>query len=292
MTLEPPASSSSCSKIVSQTINNAYFRVGELEKSNSTYSRKKYDTNQFYFRLGRSTSKDFRCPTTPNKLFTSFESSNSNLESRVVWKLEDKKSDDHFNISGSITTEKASFNNHFNYLTSSKPAENGSAACPTHFQVFALTKANNATMTGSVSASEAKLLWTFTDLNTHWTVKGNFSGTWWNQGAKLITTAAQPATTGQAVRIIPPRQSVWSKHRGYIVLGIVFGVVRSIQPLSFLTALSAANDYSDHTSYYFDNHLCLHLVLHHFQIWVLLLLAERGQILSGNRVCGQLQGLA
>jgi hypothetical protein len=223
VTIEPPASAPKCVKITSQTIPNAYFRIGELEKNkNANFSRNVYDKNKYYFRLGRSLGLTNKCPPTENKLFTSFESSNSNLENRLVWKLDSKRSGDRYDISGSITTDKANYNNHFNYLLKS----NQSAACPiNHFQIFTLTKLNKASIRGTVSAKEANITWEFTDTKSGWIVKGRFEGTWWDKGAKFVTSEAQPTTVGAAKRLTHPPKTFWQKNGSWFVYAIIFGLV-------------------------------------------------------------------
>jgi hypothetical protein len=224
ITLSPPANTPSCQKTTSQLITNAYFRIGQLEiPTNLTFSRKKYDDNPFYFRFGRNQiGSRFACPTTPNKAFIGFESSNSNLEDHGVWKLNSTKANDGFNISGRVTTVKANYNNHFNYLPTKAEQKPG---CPSHFQAFTLTEAYNVSMNGTVTASLAKISWSFVDVRTMWTVQGTFTGVWWDQGAKLVVSQKDIVTTGQAKRILPKKVSFWSKWGSIVIYSVIGGLV-------------------------------------------------------------------
>jgi hypothetical protein len=224
MTLTPP-SGSSCSKLTSQTINNTYFRIGAMNRTgNATYSRSTYDTvNDFYFRLGRNQiGSDYKCPSTPNKAFIGFESSNSNLENHVAWNLSGQQSWGHHIISGNLNSDKASYNNHFNYLLTTAEQK---AGCPSHFQAFTLTKANNVTFSGTVAAAKADISWSFTDVITKWTVEGNFTGAAWTEGATLNVATSSPETFGEAKRVTS-NETFWKKF-GKIVIGVVVAVVVS-----------------------------------------------------------------
>jgi hypothetical protein len=225
MTLTPPASQSNCPKITSKSINETYLRIGAAERSgNETYSRKVYDSNTWYFRLGRNQiGSSYKCPTTPDKAFIGFESSTSELETHVAWNLTGAQSWGHHIISGVLQSDKASYNNHFNYLLSTDEQKSG---CPTHFQAFALTKAYNVSMNGTAAAASASISWYFTDVKTGWHVQGNFNGNAWSGGATLDVSKSQPDTFGQAKRVVPPNESFWKKF-GAIVIGVVVGGVVS-----------------------------------------------------------------
>jgi hypothetical protein len=227
--IEAPAgtNSSVCQDINSPHIPNMYFRIGQMSRSGGQYSRKDYDKNPYYFRFGRSVQSDFACGLTPKKLFQSFESSNSELDTNQVWEMDAKKSGDGFDISGKISTTVASYNNYFNYLTAN--SINVADECPDHFQIFALTAQNNATMAGKVTAGVANITWAFTDVMTKWKFTGSFNGTAWASGAKLVTSGSQPQTSGQAKRILDKDaeeevKSWWAEH-GKAVIGVVVGVV-------------------------------------------------------------------
>jgi hypothetical protein len=219
--LEAPSGTdaSLCTNVNGPTVPNVYFRIGQISRPGGFYNRKDYDKNQYYFRFGRSTAANYQCGLTPKKMFTSFESSNSNLENNQVWALDATKSGEQFNISGKITSSEASYNNYFNFLTAN------SNNCPEHFQIYALSAKNKVTMTGSVDASIARISWEFTDTQTNWKVSGNFTGSWWDKGAKLDTSGTQPQTTGEAKRVGRQysAQSWWAKH-GKVIIGVVVAV--------------------------------------------------------------------
>jgi hypothetical protein len=226
ITIQAPegTNSSVCQNVVSPIIPNMYFRIGQMSRSGGKYSRSDYDKNQYYFRFGRSVQSDFACGLTPKKLFQSFESSNSELDTNQVWTMDAKKSGDEFDISGKVSTTVASYNNYFNYLTAN--SINTADECPDHFQIFALTAQNNATMTGKVTAGVANITWAFTDVVTKWSITGSFNGTAWDSGAKLVTSGSQPQTSGEAKRIIDESAvKSWWEEKGKIVIGVVVGVV-------------------------------------------------------------------
>jgi hypothetical protein len=241
MTLTPPASQSKCSKITSKPINNTYFRIGAMERpGNSTYSRKVYDYNNWYFRLGRNQiGSDYKCPVTPDKAFIGFESSNSNLETHVGWNLTGARSWGQHKISGVLSSDKASYNNHFNYLLSADEEKSG---CPSHFQAFSLTQAYNVSMAGTASAAKVSITWSFTDVKTGWNVQGGFNGDAWSGGATLNVASDKPETMGQAKRVVPPNESFWKKF-GKIVIGVVVGGVVSCR-LSLSSQRNVSNSYA------------------------------------------------
>lgn len=213
--------SSVCQNVISPIIPDMYFRIGQMSRSGGKYSRKDYDKNQYYFRFGRGVQENYVCGFTPKKLFTSFESSNSELDTNQAWTMDAKKSGDGFDISGKISTTVASYNNYFNYLTAN--SINTADECPDHFQIFALTAQNNATMTGTVTAGVANITWSFTDVITNWSVTGSFNGTVFESGAKLVTSGSQPQTSGEAKRVVTGKDAV--KDDAKKVVKIAAGVV-------------------------------------------------------------------
>ncbi|TLD20977.1 hypothetical protein E2P81_ATG08641 [Venturia nashicola] len=227
ITLQAPegTNSSVCQNVVSPIIPDMYFRIGQMSRSGGKYSRKDYDKNQYYFRFGRGVQEDYACGLTPKKLFSSFESSNSQLDTNQAWTLDVKKNEDGFDISGKVSTTVASYNNYFNYLTAN--SLNTADECPDHFQIYALTAQNNATMSGRVTEGVANLTWAFTDVVTKWSISGSFNGTAFKKGAKLVTSGSQPQTSGEAKRIVTGKDATKddAKKVVKIAAGVVVGVV-------------------------------------------------------------------
>lgn len=249
--------SSVCQNVISPIIPNMYFRIGQMSRSGGKYSRSDYDKNQYYFRLGRSVQNDYACGLTPKKLFQSFESSNSQLDTNQVWTMDAKKSGDEFDISGKVSTTVASYNNYFNYLTAN--SMNVPDECPDHFQIFALTAQNNATMTGKVTAGVANLTWSFTDVVTNWSVTGSFNGTVWDSGAKLVTSGSQPQTSGEAKRVGSTSADVKTDAKkvgtiAAIVVVVVVGVV------SLAQSTSSSNNLLTYSDGYLDRSPCFLLL--------------------------------
>jgi hypothetical protein len=203
-----------------------------MSRTDGKYSRKDYDDNPFYFRLGRFTGHDYYCQYTPRKMFASLESSNNGYDHLKVWTVKASRNGDKYEISGSITTTYANSNNYFNVLPSASSNTTAEEKCPSHFYAATLTMANKVTMNGTVNATSAQINWYFTDTTTGWTVTGTFSGTAWNGGAQLdlSSKSAAPATTGEAKRVEckdceDDDESYVEKHEKSIIAGTVIGGV-------------------------------------------------------------------
>lgn len=233
--LDPP-SGTACQGVETQSIPYSYFRIGQMSRSGAQYSRKSYDSNQFYFRLGRSTDgSGYACQYTPRKMFTSLESSNNGYDHLQVWTVSAKQNNGKYDISGSITSAYASENNYFNVLPFSSSNTTSDPNCPSHFAAATLTKDNKVTMNGTVDGTTANINWYFTDPATGWAITGTFNGTIWDSGAKLDLTnnPANPTTTGEAKRVECPDcksdegndESFFEEHEKSIIAGSVVGGV-------------------------------------------------------------------
>lgn len=107
--------------------------------------------------------------------------------------------------------------------------------CPDHFQIFALTAQNNATMSGIVTEGVANITWSFTDVITKWTITGSFNGTAFDKGAKLVTSGSQPQTSGEAKRVVTGKAAV--KDDAKKVVKIAAGVVVRVVALVSLSLI-------------------------------------------------------
>jgi hypothetical protein len=206
-----------------------------MSRTDGKYNRKDYDSNPFYFRLGRFTTDDYSCQYTPRKMFTSLESSNNGFDHLQVWTLKATQNGDKYDISGSITTTYANENNYFNTLPFASSNTTAEESCPSHFYAASLTKDNKVSMNGTVSATSAEINWYYTDLTSGWAITGTFNGTAWGGGAKLdlSSTSATPVTTGEAKRVEcgdceaddDDDESYVEKHEKSIIAGSVVGGV-------------------------------------------------------------------
>ncbi|KIW02442.1 hypothetical protein, variant [Verruconis gallopava] len=202
-----------------------------MSRTGGQYSRKDYDSNPFYFRLGRFTEGDsYSCQYTPRKMFASLESSNNGYDNLQVWTTTAKLNGDKYDISGSVTTTYANENNYFNVLPFASSNTTTEAECPSHFYAATLLQDDKVTMNGSVSATSAEINWYFIDADLGWSVTGTFSGQAWDGGAKLdfSSNSPTPVTTGEAKRVNCDNcesETYVEKHEKSIIAGTVVGGV-------------------------------------------------------------------
>jgi hypothetical protein len=220
LTLEPVATNlSECYVLSSHTISDAYFRIGPQARNG--LSRAEYDSNPFYFAFGQ-TYRSTQCPQVYNNLYASLESSNDLLVYGQPWEVSAvKNGNDNFELTGSVTSPRASYDNYYNFLVNTTESEfqNYTDTCPIYFSKRTITSDNNLTMTGIVDALEATLSWSFTDFDVGYTVTGSFSGVWWTKGAKLDFSSATITTTGQSKRVSINPKSFAQQNVKWIVLG-------------------------------------------------------------------------
>jgi hypothetical protein len=238
VTVTPPSSNATyqtCPELKSQVVPDAFFRVGPESKGNT--SRKSYgDENSYYFHFGRSIH-DQNCPQTPSKAFINFESSNDELQHAQAWKLNQKKSGDHFELDGTFNSNFAHYNNYWNYVVNAtgydKPS-NGSAypyTCPRRFSMKTLTAGAGAKMTATVSATEAKMQFSFTEAEYGYTVTGSFTGQHWTKGPKLLFQKDAIDTEGEVPHVKPRKPKTgafWDQYGKYIIIAgviVVLGVI-------------------------------------------------------------------
>jgi hypothetical protein len=235
MTFEPDpknVTTAACAKFESWTIEDAYLRIGP--QSRNTINRGAYDTNDLYLSIGRSIVPK-ECPFTPNAFFFAVESSSSLTYYGTAWDLNAVKSNDGFDITGSMNSRRAHYNNHYNYeVNSTDPgyaeyAGFGNFTCPNLFFTQALTSMYSPTLSGSVTASEGNITWGFVDYFYGYQVTAKFSGAAWKKGAQLDTTGEAVATTGQAKRYTAPfEQSFMSRNLKWIIPVIVVVVMLAL----------------------------------------------------------------
>jgi hypothetical protein len=163
-------------------------------------------------------------------MFTSLESSNNGYDHTKVWTVKSTKNGQKFDLTGSVDTGYANENNYFNMLPYASSNTTRELTCPSHFYAASLTKDYKVTMNGTVDEKNANILWYFTDQDSGWSVVANFTGTWWDGGAKLdmAATSAAPATSGEAERVEcddceDNDDSFVEKHEKKIVGGAVVG---------------------------------------------------------------------
>jgi hypothetical protein len=234
ITLTPSASNNSvlgCPTLTSQTIPNAFLRLGP--QTNHNVTRSSYgDNNTYYFHFGRSLP-DEKCPYTANKAFVNFESSNDNLDHGQIWTLNQKKSGDTFALDGSLTSTAASYNNFFNYVVnttgSDAPYKSG---CPPTFSIKTLLANSGTKMNATVSAAAASMAFEFTDPKTGYTIQGSFEGKHWEQGPKLLLTGEQISTEGEVPHVKPraPKKGFWGTYGKWIVSSsVLLGLIPAIE---------------------------------------------------------------
>ena len=209
-----------------------------MSRPDGKYSRKDYDNNPYYFRIGRSNGADGYCDYTSKKAFTSLESSNNGYDHTQVWTVKSTKDGQKFNISGEINTGFANENNYFNVLPFASSNTSREEKCPSRFYAATMNKDFKMTMNGTVDEKNAVLNWYFTDPDSGWNVTGTFNGAWWDGGAKLDlnSSSSTPATSGEAERVKCEdceEESYVEKHEKSIIGGVVVGGV------IFLAALGA-----------------------------------------------------
>jgi hypothetical protein len=227
--LTPPAGAP-CESVETQAHPYSYFRVGQMSRPDGKFSRKEYDNNPFYFRLGRFNGAEGYCDYTSKKAFASLESSNNGYDQTKVWSVKSERSGDSFNISGSIDAPYANENNYFNVLPFASSNTTRELTCPSHFYAATMNKDYNITMNGTIGEKTAIVHWYFVDVDTKWSVVGTFNGTWWDGGAKLDLSSpdSAPSTSGEAERVKCEHceeESFVEKHEKKIIAGsVVVGV--------------------------------------------------------------------
>lgn len=228
--LTPPPGAP-CEKVETQAVPYSYFRIGQMSRPDGKYSRKDYDNNPYYFRIGRSNGAEGYCDYTPKKMFTSLESSNNGYDHTQVWTVKSAKDGQKFNISGNINTAYANENNYFNVLPFASSNTTREETCPSHFHAATMNKDFKVTMNGTVDEKNAIINWYFVDQESGWNVTGTFNGTWWDGGAKLDLSSSDslPATSGEADRVkcenCDDDESFVEKHEKKIIGGAVVGGV-------------------------------------------------------------------
>ena len=227
LTITPPASNSSfnCPELKSQTIPDAFLRIGPQSRKNIT--RRSYgDENSFYFQFGR-TIPDEKCPYTANKAFVNFESSNDNLEHGQAWTLHQKKNGDKFELDGSLTSPFASYGNYWNYVVNITGSDiNYPRSCPQLFSLKTLTASTIAKMNATVTASSADMTFSFQDSkHPGYIITGSFSGQHWATGPHIVFDKDTIETEGETVHIQPrkPREvkGLLDQYGKYIIIGVV-----------------------------------------------------------------------
>lgn len=232
LVFDPPSNQSQCPQVVSQVTPDAYLRIGQMSHDNR--SRKAYDSNPYYFRLGR-TFPNQSCSSMPNNMYFDFESSNDDLLQSQVWTAKAKKapSGDAFELSAEITTTKANKHNYLNYDVFSKDfnGTNRSSSCPDGFYMRSMLMADGVSLTATVSPAGAQFSLTMSGSRARWeywpvgwVARGSFKGVWWDKGARLITTGQELATEGAAERIEPDRRSLFDKTLKWVVIGVSLAI--------------------------------------------------------------------
>lgn len=221
LTLTPPSSNitySACPTLKSQTIPNAFLRLGP--QSNRNVSRQSYgDKNSYYFHFGRTISGE-NCPYTANKAFINFESSNDELENPQAWTVSQKKNGDKFELGGELTSTLAQYNNFWNYVVNTTGTDSPyNASCPTLFSLRTLMAGTGAKMNATVSASEASMQFEFTDTQFGYVISGSFTGQHWAEGPKILFDKDAIQTEGDVPHVKPraPKKGFMEKYGKYIV---------------------------------------------------------------------------
>jgi hypothetical protein len=234
------ATTAACAKFESQPIEDAYLRIGPRSRNGT--DRSAYDTNDLYLSIGRSFEPK-HCPFTPHSLFFAVESSSSLTYHGTAWDLNATKSNDGFDIKGSMNSRRAYYNNHYNYEVNStdpgyaEEAVGSNFTCPTSFFTQALTSLYFPTLSGSVTASEGNVAWGFVDYYYGYKVTATFTGAAWKKGAQLDTTGQAVATTGEAKRYSGPVQesfmSFMSRNLKWIIPVVVVIVLLALGYCAF-----------------------------------------------------------
>ena len=205
MTLEPDPNNSTvsnCPKFSGTDIPDGFLRIGPQTRGNK--SRSSFDPNPFYLEFGR-TIKEKECPRTEGKLAAAIQSSSDDLAFGHPWELQAKKEGSKFEVSGSLTTEKATWGNYYNYLVNTTRPEYASLKtqkiCPTHLRQRTLTSHHKPTLTATIEGTKATLSWTITDSQIGYIIRGSFEGTIWKDGAQLDMAASTITTTGESKRV-------------------------------------------------------------------------------------------
>lgn len=233
MTLTPDpnnANTSACATITSQTIEDAYLRIGP--RSRDGVDRGIYDSNDLYLAIGRSLAQ-YKCPYTPNALFFAVESSSSLTYHGTIWDLNATKTanGDGFDIQGSVNSRQAAYNNHYNYVMNTTDpgygATSNNVTCPDWFIKQALTSLHSPTLSGSVTDESGQVTWSFNDIYFGYKVSATFEGKAWDKGAKLDTSGDVVATTGQAKRVKwrSDEPSTAEKYKWVIVGCVIGGII-------------------------------------------------------------------
>jgi hypothetical protein len=190
---------------------DATFSIGQMDlASNSSISRSSWDNNPFYMNLAprdevgsypgcdASSGKRQNCPA-----LLRLASSETDYWWTQVWTLQSIKNGNAFDISGHISTNKTFRRS--NDVGINFPAEQGqSRKCADFFGTSSLWYNDTVTMTGKVTAGRADIVFTIGDLadtpsdRLGATLVFRFSGTWWNQGASLVTKTANITTSGKS----------------------------------------------------------------------------------------------
>lgn len=146
--------------------------------------------------------------------------------SSQAWTLTQKKNGDNFDLTGSLTSTVATFNNYFNYVVNATgPDAPYPVKCPRVFSMRAMLASTGAKMTATVSAKEAKMDFEFTDTKLQWKVTGTFTGQVWDKGPKIQFDKEAIQTTGEVphVKPHPPEKKGGATMDGwlkYIVIGV------------------------------------------------------------------------
>jgi hypothetical protein len=224
-TLTPPQGNSSCPTIESKQLTNQYIRIGP--NSRDGHSREGYDKNPFYFQFGNYKSAgETRCAFAANKAFIGFQSSNDDLVITQPWNLDvPKLNSGSWELTGKMGQVEAGFGNYFHYAVNDTGADKGyPKTCNRQFTQHALTLLDEATMTGNVGVSDAKLDFSFTDSITGYAVKGSFEGKIWDKGPKLVMSGDNIMTTGKAKRIKAP-ESFSSRSKKIIIISVTLAAI-------------------------------------------------------------------
>lgn len=226
--LQPDANNSDlaqCLSLNSYTISDAYFRIGPQTRNG--LSRASYDSNPFYFAFGQ-TQNSIQCPQIHNNLYASLESSNDLLVYGRPWVVQAvKKGSDTFQLTGSVTSPRASYNNYYNYLVNTTDTEyqNTTDGCPVYFSKKTITSVNQLTMSATVDATGATVTWSFFDPDVGYNITGFFMGNWWMKGAKLDFSSSKIETIGQSKRVVTIPKTAIQKNLKWIILGSIVAAI-------------------------------------------------------------------
>ena len=192
---------------------SAWLSIGDMLTPDGKYNRSNWDTNPYWFHLAgcrystwfNKNASDYKCLGTESS--GTFQSSSSRFYWGQAWTLAATKAGDGYDLRGSITTSKTITINDFEFTLLC--GRSSSTNRTNDFSKNYLQLKDGVTLTGHISPITAEMTIAFRNLSVRSTFDSGatlsytFKGTWWQGGARLLTTDANiPTAEGEARQVV------------------------------------------------------------------------------------------